>query len=148
MGIGGGGSSGPSLAERFLLRGSEDVFDPASRASINSELSCSNAVVITRVNKGETLLLWSFNGEVNRSCEFHVARHSFLFLSVVHQLSLLYVHDRVSYSRVLLLKRTHIHTPALTPLHSKADRIVIGRQTASANQRNDRLLVIKRRKKE
>jgi len=59
MGGGGGGSSGPSLADRFLLRGSVDVFDPASSASINSELSCSNAVVIAKNNKGVTLLYGS-----------------------------------------------------------------------------------------
>jgi hypothetical protein len=56
---GGGGSSGPSLADRFLLRGSVDVFDPASSASINSELSCSNAVVIAKSNKGVMLLYGS-----------------------------------------------------------------------------------------
>lgn len=45
--VGGGSRSGaePSFADRFLLRGSVD-FEPASSASINSELSCSNAVVI------------------------------------------------------------------------------------------------------
>ena len=53
---GGGGSSGPSLADRFLLRGSVDVFDPASNASINSELSCSNAVVIAKSHKRIMLL--------------------------------------------------------------------------------------------
>lgn len=48
---GGGGRSGmdPSLADRFLLRGSVVDFDPASSASINSELSCSNAVAIKKV---------------------------------------------------------------------------------------------------
>lgn len=38
----------PSLADRFLLRGSVVDFDPASSASINSELSCSNAVAIKK----------------------------------------------------------------------------------------------------
>ncbi len=57
---GGGGSSGPSLADRFLLRGSVDVFDPASNASINSELSCSNAVVITKSHK-RIMLLYSLS---------------------------------------------------------------------------------------
>jgi hypothetical protein len=35
------------------------------------------------------------NGRVNRSCGFHVSSYSYLLLSVVHQFSLLFGHDRM-----------------------------------------------------